>query len=503
MFTQGARAAVARRLGSTFLRIAVLGLAIRLALVPLLAIAQGGAPWGVYAVGWGDTLDSIAATYGTTAAQIARANEMQSDAILAVGQRLMVPGPAYRPAMPAHWPTHVVGAGETVTAIALKYGTSPWRILVANHLKAAPVAPGTKIVIPIAPYRAVLASPSAQPKPGQQPFRYTANVQLLAQDHDAILQGIRGIGFGWLRQEVRWGAIEWEEGQYDWRELDRLVADASAAGVKVLLQVGGFPAEIPPRQRNNLELTGDEMRRYADLLGRMAARYRGQVQAYEIWDAPNVTPIWGGGGIMPPSQYTKLLQLACDAVKAADSQALVVTAALMPTGSHNPVEAIEPAEYLDQMYRAGAKGHFDTVGAQSWGYNNPPADDPTQSTADSTSFKGDWHLYFRSFELLYPVMQRNGDGSKQIWLVKFGWPSSGAAIAGREYVADNSEQEQAIYLVEAYAIGRARPYVGMMAFWNFNYAPQVAANDIRAAYSVMNSNNTARLAMEALASMPK
>ena len=43
----------------------------------------------------------------------------------------------------------------------------------------------------------------------------------------------------------------------------------------------------------------------------------------------------------------------------------------------------------------------------------------------------------------------------------------------------------------------------MMAFWNFNYAPQVAANDIRAAYSVMNSNNTARLAMEALASMPK
>jgi len=46
------------------------------------------------------------------------------------------------------------------------------------------------------------------------------------------------------------------------------------------------------------------------------------------------------------------------------------------------------------MYRAGAKGFFDAVGTQSWGYNNPPADDPTQSTADSTSFKGDWHLYF-------------------------------------------------------------------------------------------------------------
>jgi LysM repeat protein len=475
-----------------------------MALLPLLALAQGGTPWGVYSVGWSDTLTSIAETYGTTAAQIARANELQPDMTLAVGQRLMVPGPAYRPAMPEHWPIHVVGAGETVTGIALKYQTSPWRILVANHLKPGfPVTPGTKLTVPVPPYRPTLTLPSSQLKPGQQAFRYTANVQLLGQNHEAILQGILGIGFGWLRQEVRWGTIEWEEGQYDWTELDRLVANASSAGVKVLLQVGGFPTEIPARQRDDLRLTENEMLRFADLLGRMAARYRGQVQAYEIWDAPNVAPIWGGSGVMPPSEYTRLLQLAYGAVKAADSQAIVVTAALMPTGSHNSGEAIEPAGYLDQMYRAGAKDNFDVVGAQSWGYNNPPADDPTQSTADSTSFKGDWHLYFRSFELLYPVMQHNGDGVKQIWLVKFGWPSNGAIVAGREYVADNTEQEQAIYLVQAYAVGRARPYVGMMAFWNFNYAPQVAANDVRAAYSVMNGNNTARLAMEALASMPK
>jgi hypothetical protein len=243
--------------------------------------------------------------------------------------------------------------------------------------------------------------------------------------------------------------------------------------------------------------------RYADLLSRMAARYRGQVLAYEIWDPPNVSQVWGGSGVMPAAEYTHLLQLACTAIKGVDSKAIVATAALMPTGSHNAREAIEPADYLDEMYRAGAKAYFDVVGTQSWGYNNPPADDPTRSTADSTSFKGDWHLYFRSFELLYPVMQRYGDGAKQIWLVKFGWPSGTSAIAGREYVGDNSEQEQAIYLVEAYAIGRARPYVGLMAFWNFNYAPQVAADDIRAAYSVMNNNNTARLAMEALASMPK
>lgn len=468
------------------------------------AHAQGRVPWSVYTVGWGDTLDAIAEIYGTSAALIAQANGIPADATLPVGQRLLVPGPAVRASVPAHWPTHVVREGETLASVAWKYKASAWHILVANQLKAnAPLRPGDRLLIPTKPYRPANVLPSPTHRPGQQPFRYAANVQLLGQEHRAILQGIRGMGFGWLRQEVRWAAIEWREGQYDWTELDRLVADASAEGVRILLQVGGFPPEDAPRQRDVLTLSPDEMRRYADLLGRMAARYRGQVQAYEIWDAPNAAPIWGGSGVMPASEYAQLLHLAYAAVKAADSQAIVVTAALMPTGSHNPREAIPPHVYLDEMYQAGAKAHFDAIGAQSWGYNNPPADDPTRSTADTTTFKGDWHLYFRSFELLYPVMQKHGDGAKQIWLVKFGWPSSTTPIAGREYAADNTEQEQALYLAEAYAIGRARPYVGMMAFWNFNFAPQVAADDVRAAYGILNRDYTARLAMETLAIMPK
>ncbi len=493
-----------RQFGQRLLLVALLiagaCLAVRLGVVR----AQGRVPWSVYTAGWGDTLDTIAQTYGTSAASIAQANGLAPDAPLAVGQRLMVPGPSLRAAAPSHWATHVVRAGETVITIACKYRVSPWQILVANHLKATgSLATGAKLLIPTKPYRPVPALPAPTPRPGQQVFRYAASVQLLGQEHRAVLQGIRGIGFDWLRQEVRWAAVEWPQGQYRWDELDRLVADASEAGVKVLLQVGGFPPEDPPRQRDVLTLTPEEMQRYADLLGRMAARYRGQVQAYEIWDPPNAAPIWGGNGVMPASDYVQLLTLAHAAIKAADSRAIVVTAALIPTGSHNPREAIEPEAYLAQMYQAGAKGHFDAVGAQSWGYNNPPADDPTRSTADSTTFKGDWHLYFRSFELLYPVMQKYGDGAKQIWLVKFGWASSNAAVAGLEYAADNTEQEQALYLVEAYAIGRARPYVGLMAFWNFNFAPQVAANDIRAAYSIINRDNSARLAMETLAMMPK
>jgi len=468
------------------------------------AAAQGRTPWAVYVVGWGETLESIAATYGITASQLARNNGLPAQASLAVGQRLWVPGPSVQN-FPQHWPTHIVRSGETVASIALKYSISPTHVLAANALRPfAPLTAGAKLVIPVKPYWPVLSLPTAAPKPGRPLFRYGANVLLLNQSHAEVLNGIRGIGFEWLRQEVNWAAIEWTPGEYDWSELDRLVADASAAGVKVLLQVGGFPGTASPASRDDLRLTDEEMQRYAALLGQMAARYRGQVQAYEIWDAPNTSPVWGGVGLMPAAEYVRLLKLAYAAIKAADSTAIVVTAALMPTGSHNPRESVEPADYLQQMYDAGAKDSFDALGAQSWGYNNPPEDDPGRSTADTITFKGNWHFYFRSFELLRPVMERNGDAARQIWLVKFGWASSTAQIEGREYAADNTEEEQAIYLVNAYTtVRKAYPYLGFMAFWNFNYAPQVAANDIRGAYSIIHQDKTARLVMETLATMPK
>lgn len=464
--------------------------------------AHGNASHSIYTVGWGDTLESIAVTFGIPPATLGQNNGLPARPILTVGQRLLVPG-SYKQPIPEHWQSHKVTAGDTVSALALEHHMPAAHILVANRLRPTSVlVPGQLLIIPQEPYHQVFTLPTDSPRLCNG-LRYAANAQLLGREHKTVLQGIRGMGFGWLRQEVHWEAIEPEPGEYQWDELDRLVADASAAGVRILLQIGGVPTTDTPAPRDSLRLTDDEMHRYAALLRHMAARYRGQVQAYEIGDPPNVPLVWGTASMMPVEEYVALLKLSYDAIKASDSEAIVVTAALMPTESHNVRESLAHDNYLDLMYQAGAKGYFDAVGAQSWGYNNPPTDDPTRNTADTTSFKGSWPLYFRSFEKLHDVMQRHSDSAKQIWLVKFGWPASTTPIPGCEYALDNTQQEQASYLMEAYALGCNRPYVGLMAFWNFNYAPQVAANDVRGTYSIMNADGTPRLAMKLLASMPK
>ena len=76
---------------------------------------------GVHVVSRGQTLTSIAAQYGVTAAALKQANKLRTDTIF-VGQRLQIPtgGGASAPA----GATHTVKRGETLASIAAAYGTS-------------------------------------------------------------------------------------------------------------------------------------------------------------------------------------------------------------------------------------------------------------------------------------------------------------------------------------------------------------------------------------------
>jgi LysM repeat protein len=110
--------------------------------------AQGGA---TYVVQPGDTLTSIAARYGITVAQLAAANGLLWNAWVYIGQRLIIPGVAQ---MPTASPipgggTHIVQRGDTLSSIALRYGTTVAALMTANRL-ANPnfIYVGQRLVIP-------------------------------------------------------------------------------------------------------------------------------------------------------------------------------------------------------------------------------------------------------------------------------------------------------------------------------------------------------------------
>lgn len=108
----------------------------------------------VYVVQPGDTLSAIADRFGTTVEAIAAANDIQNPALIEVGQRLFIPTsrPELVPALdgPVRSRVHTVQAGETLPFLAFRYGTTVRALWGANSLDwLGLVQPGQMLKIPV------------------------------------------------------------------------------------------------------------------------------------------------------------------------------------------------------------------------------------------------------------------------------------------------------------------------------------------------------------------
>ena len=106
-------------------------------LVGMLA-AMGGA--GVYVVRAGDTLTGIAARTGSSTAAIAGANGIKNENRIFVGQRLTIPDAATAP--PG---TYVVRPGDTISGIAKRHGIAADTLMAANGLVGSTLYVGARL----------------------------------------------------------------------------------------------------------------------------------------------------------------------------------------------------------------------------------------------------------------------------------------------------------------------------------------------------------------------
>jgi len=77
----------------------------------------------------GETLSGIASRYGTSVTRLVRMNDLGNPNLIVAGRRLRVPGRVSVSSI------HVVSAGETLSRIASRYGTSIARLARANRIK--------------------------------------------------------------------------------------------------------------------------------------------------------------------------------------------------------------------------------------------------------------------------------------------------------------------------------------------------------------------------------
>lgn len=311
---------------------------------------------------------------------------------------------------------------------------------------------------------------------------------------------VKQAGFSWIRMQLQWDQFERAPNAWDPLPIDRIVDRANANGLHIIISVVG-PSPAWVGANGNIPTNTSS---FQTLMQFLANRYKGKVQAWEIWNEENLASNVGGNVSVAP--YVGLLKAGYTGVKAGDPGAMVLFGALTPTGVKDPSIAIDDVQYLKQIYaynNGEVKQYYDALGAHPGSNNNPPDTLWPDNPGPGPGWQNDPSFYFRRIEQLRQVMIDNGQAAKQIWLTEFGWSTKNAA-PGYGYGAQNSDADQAAYLVRAFQMGKLYyPWMGVMAVWNLNYAVVTPPTDEKYPWSVLNSDWSPRPSYTALKNMPK
>jgi hypothetical protein len=311
---------------------------------------------------------------------------------------------------------------------------------------------GARVLLLLLAFAAIFATPARAAEPGIVPDMPWGTAAEEASTESAI----HDMGARWVRLPIRWSEAERQRGVYDKAKLaeyDRAVAASRRSGAKVLLMVYEAPAWSSGSASSNVPRDPAD---YARFMSFLAARYAGQVDAYEIWNEEGHSRFWSTG--RDPVAYTALLKLAYRAVKAADANATVVLGGL---SSYD-------YQFLDDVYAAGGKGYFDAVGLHPYTDCGIP---PGTLWYDANgrlfgyAFLGYREVHRRMVELY-------GD-DKPIWFTEFGWTTTTEKCGSGAWTSGVDEAQQAANLKRAFALLDQDDYVKVAIV----YMLRNAAND--------------------------
>jgi len=285
------------------------------------------------------------------------------------------------------------------------------------------------------------------------------------------VQIISDAGFNWIRQEFPWADIEvHSKGEFDdrrsgnsvdaWLKYDQIVELAKQYDLEVIARLSSPPnwaqelgdvngAFAPPASYVD----------FADYIYAVVDRYRGDVSYYQIWNEPNIYPEWGEQPVSP-EDYTEMLCVAYRAVKDANSDAVVLAAALAPTVALSERD-LNDFVYLERMYQSGAGDCFDIMSVQGYGLWSGPTDHRMHPGV----------INFARNKYIRDIMVAHNDSEKSIWISEMNWNALPDGSGIHPTYGQVTLDQQAKWVPFAYErASREWPWVGVVNFWYFKRA---------------------------------
>jgi hypothetical protein len=209
---------------------------------------------------------------------------------------------------------------------------------------------------------------------------------------------LTGTHAGWARVELRWEQINPSPNQWRFEHYDQLVDEYHEMGFEQLGLLaysvgwasgqGGSQGVLAPPS---------DLDAWEAYVRRTVERYHDRVDAWEIWNEPDVALFWGGKDGGDPVVYLELLKRAHRAIKSVDPDATVMNGGL--TGTERG------ANFLNRLLDLGGGKYLDVVAFHGY--------------VASDSFDNNFYP-----EIIWPLISEARERSgKPLWFTEFGWAS--------------------------------------------------------------------------------
>jgi hypothetical protein len=276
-----------------------------------------------------------------------------------------------------------------------------------------------------------------------------------------------------VRVDVRWSVLEPHgSGQIEpgaQAFLDRLVGDAAAAGIRVIVTADSTPcwASSAPGAALRGCVAGESSRAnawppanpstYASFVAYLAARYGTRLAAIEIWNEPDQANEDYFAGPEKPKRYAAILRAAYPAIKQANPEVPVLAGSLV--GSNGV--------FLRALYAAGIKGYYDGLAVHFY------------------------NLTLGSLRAIHETQLANGDDAP-LWLDEFGWASCWPRQKTQQEQACVTPKIQAANITNMFRSLARTPYVAAAVLYGLQ-------DGGREDFGVLNAQGARKPAFAALA----
>jgi len=196
--------------------------------------------------------------------------------------------------------------------------------------------------------------------------------------------------------DVTWPNLEPNKGQWQFDRLDRYLSLAQKHGTGVLLTLGGSPPwasarpQVPSNYTPGFSAEPANIDDWRTYVRTVASRYKGRIQAYEIWNEPNLPR---NRDIGPPARMLELAKDAYTTLKQVDPNIKVI--------SPSPVNR-NGLDWMERYFALGGAKYADIIGYHFYVFHRPES----------------------MLDLILPakeIMRKYGVADKPLWNTEAGW----------------------------------------------------------------------------------